>query len=99
MATESEDLQSIESRLTKGDVAPTKAKDNEDFSALTGYTRESKAKAYAAAKTKKVSLQYVDTINDLNGKHKVTVWRLQAQLEEALHLLEVNKASTNGDKK
>lgn len=47
---------SVESKLTKGDAAPPPvAKPNEDILTLTGETRESKAKAYAAEESNKVA--------------------------------------------
>ena len=75
MAIQEDDVESVNTRLTKCDVAPTKVKDSNNISTLTGNTRESKAKAYAVAETKKVSLQYVDTINGLNGKLKENLER------------------------
>ena len=39
-------------------------------STLTGDTRESKAKAYADKATKEVSLQYVNTIQQMNDTHE-----------------------------
>ena len=91
MAAEGDEVESVTTRLTKGDVAPPTIKPSDDLSALTGETRESKAKAYAAVETKKVSLQYVDTINQLNGKHEAQVDDLQAQLDAALRTLKNSK--------
>ena len=56
---------SVETQLTKGDAAPPAAKPDEDISVLTGETRESKAKAYAAAESKKVAAAYSDTVATL----------------------------------
>ena len=54
MAAEGDDEISEETRLTKGDRVPKPANDTDDsdLSTLTGETRESKAKAYAAEATK-----------------------------------------------
>ena len=49
-----DDIISINTRLTKGDAAPPPANNNDGCSTLTGNTRESKAKAYAAEEIKKV---------------------------------------------
>ena len=38
-----------------------------------GETRESKAKAYAAEESKKVTAQYIGTIQDLNSKLKKAI--------------------------
>ena len=69
MATEEDDDISIKKRLTKGDKVPTAAagSDTEELFALTGETRESKAKAYAAEATKVVAAQYIGIITDLQG--------------------------------
>ena len=60
MALEGGKEVSLDTRLTKENVAPPAAtsSDNTDISALTGYTRESKAKACATEESKKVSAQY-----------------------------------------
>ena len=54
MCTENDDVESIDTRLTKDDEAPPEATSttNDDISNLTGETRESKAKAYAAEESK-----------------------------------------------
>ena len=100
MAVEGDDVNSVDTRLTKGNEPPPKAfspdEDSIDASTLTGETRESKAKAYAAEATKTVSLQYVDTINKLNGQHENTVSDLQKQLDAALSRLQT-AAITNHD--
>ena len=61
---------SVDTRLTKGNVTPPAASspDNTDISALTGETRESKAKAYVAEVSKKVASQYVGTITTMSSK-------------------------------
>ena len=69
MATEGDNRESVNTRLTKYDLAPAKVKEGNNFSVLAGDTRESKAKHYATAE-KNVSLQYVDITNNLNCKHK-----------------------------
>ena len=51
-------LGTVESRLTKGNIAPHPA-NSVMVSALTEETRESKAKAYTAKESKKVAAQYV----------------------------------------
>ena len=89
MAQDGGTIMSEESRLTKGDVAPPRA-DLSVVSALTGETRESKAKAYAAEESKKVAAQYIGTIATLNTKFKDSdkkVENLQSQLELALKAL------------
>ena len=49
MAMDGNENASVESKLTKGDKAPTPSKKStDDISALTGETREYKAKAYVA---------------------------------------------------
>ena len=49
LATEDDDIKSVETQLTKDDVAPRSLlKPNDDLSTPTGETRESKARAYAA---------------------------------------------------
>ena len=47
MTTEGDDVDLVNTWLTKGDIAPPKAM-KDDLSMMTGNTRESKAKAYAA---------------------------------------------------
>ena len=50
MATEGDDVESIDTRLTKGNEAPSAidvVSCQDDVSNLTGENRESKAKAYA----------------------------------------------------
>ena len=63
MAMDGDDINSVNTRLTKGDAAPPPAAKDDGWSTLTGDTRESKAKAYAAEETKKVSLQYVQQMD------------------------------------
>ena len=67
--TKSDDLASVDTRLIKDNVTPYKAKKKDDMATLTGYTRESNDKAYATEESKNVSLQYVDVINKIIGKH------------------------------
>ena len=50
-----------ETRLTKGDKAPPPAT-SDDLSDMTGSTRESEAKRYAAAEVQNVTQQYMGTI-------------------------------------
>ena len=58
----------LETQLTKGDKAPPPAKNADDkISVLTGETRESKAKSYAAAESKKVAAAYSDTVATLQN--------------------------------
>ena len=71
MGIEGDDDISIETRLTKGDKLPTAVDETDDLSALTGETRESKAKAYAAEATKEVAAQYIGTITDLKEELKL----------------------------
>ena len=85
---------SVETQLTKGDAAPPTAKsEGDNISALTGETRESKAKAYAAAESKKVAAAYSDTVatlqQNLNSKDKDIM-----DLKNKLELL-LNKMSSN----
>ena len=88
MAVEGDDVESVETRLTKGDKPPPAATSNvtyaDDASTLTGDTRESKAKAYADKATKAVSLQYVNTIQQINETHEQKVANLEKRLAEAL---------------
>ena len=72
LTVEGDDVDTVETRLTKNEALP-KAKrasiPDDQMSVLTGEIRESKAKDYTAEKAKKVSLQYVNTINQINGEH------------------------------
>ena len=52
MAMEGDDINSVNTRLTKNQ-APGKLTENDSMSEITGETRESKVKAYAARETKK----------------------------------------------
>ena len=71
MATENDDVESIDTRLTKDDDAQPEAASTtaDDVSNLTGETRESKAKAYAAEESKKVALQYIGTMDTMKSDH------------------------------
>ena len=99
MAMDGNDDGSIESRLTKGDKAPPSAKKaTDEISALTGETRESKAKAYAAEELKKVATQYVGTISNLTSKLEGStnaVADLEARLAHALRQLKCNNGSAD----
>ena len=72
MAQDGGTFLSEESRLTKGKIAPPQA-DLSVVSALTGETRESKVKAYAAEESKKLAAQYIGSIQDLNSKLKKAI--------------------------
>ena len=65
MALDTDEV-SIETRLTKGDAAPPPAinidEGDDEHSALSGSTRESKAKRYADAAVKEVAAEYSGTI-------------------------------------
>ena len=63
----------------KDDDAPPAAK-VDDLSTLTGETRESKAKAYGAAESKKIATQYMSTIDGLKDQHKQEMDEIRAQL-------------------
>ena len=91
MATEDDDIASISSRLTKGDIAPQKAVVDDSCSTLTGDTRESKARAYAAEETKKVTLQYVKQIDTIKEQNENKVAYLQAQLDVVLKKLQLSE--------
>ena len=52
LATEDDDIASVESRLTKGNIAPPSLGSHDNVFALSGENRESKAKAYATAEKK-----------------------------------------------
>ena len=92
MALDTDEV-SIETRLTKGDAAPPPAihidENEEDQSALSGSTRESKAKRYADAAVKEVAAEYSGTIinmsNDLGQKDDKI-----AELERLLKSLQRN---------
>ena len=92
---------SLETHLSKGDGAsPVALKniDTSDVSALTGETRESKAKACAAVESRKVVVQYVGTIYNLKYKlydNERKVLEIQMKLDQALKALEsaTNKIS------
>lgn len=95
MAMEGDDIDSVNTRLTKNYEAPAKITETEDISVLTGETRESKAKAYAAAETKKVSLQYVETIDNINGQHQEEMVSIEAKLAAVMLELEQAKKGLN----
>ena len=88
MAVEGDDVDSVNTRLTKGDDPPPAAKssmlNSDEASTLTGDTRESKAKAYADKATKEVSLQYVNTIQQMNDNHEQEVANLERKLAAAM---------------
>ena len=92
MALDTDEV-SVETRLTKGDAAPPPAihiaENDEDQSALSGSTRESKAKRYADAAVKEVAAEYSGTIinmsNDLGQKDDKI-----AELERLLNSMQQN---------
>lgn len=90
MATGADDIHSVDTCLTKGDIAPPKASTTEDWSTLTGETCESKSKAYAAEDTRKVSLQYVQQIDSMKVKRDQTVADLQSEMDAILQLMSIN---------
>jgi len=69
-ATEGDDVSTGVTQLTKDIDAPPPPASFDDISILTGNTTESKAVEYAAKETKNVASQYINTIHDINGKHK-----------------------------
>ena len=72
MVIEGDDAESIDTGLTKGNVAPPAvdlSHSDDDMSNLTGNTRESNVKAYAAEKSKKVASQYIYTIDAMKKEH------------------------------
>ena len=97
MAMEGDDINSVDTRLTKNQ-APGKLTENEEMSEITGETRESKAKAYAAQETKKVSLQYIDTIAQLNGNHQNEMGDMQEKLAVIMRELEMAKEGIEKEK-
>ena len=90
MAMEGDDINSVDTRLTKNQ-APVKLNESDSLSEITGETRESKAKAYAVQETKKVSLQYIDTIAQLNGNHQNEMGEMQEKLAAIMRELELAK--------
>ena len=103
MAAEGDDDLSVESRLTKGDQIPTVAddEDNSDLSTLSGETRESKAKAYAAEATKAVAAQYIGTIEEFKAKQKADDNKFAAierQLEAAMKALATATCKSAGER-
>ena len=85
MAMDTDDV-SIETRLTKGNAAPPPAindADNDEMSALSNSTRESKAQRYADSAVKDVVREYSGTIlnmtSDLGAKDD-EIAKLQAML-------------------
>ena len=90
MAVEGHDVTTVDKRLTKGNEPLPKAAKNElptyDLSTIIMEAREFKTKAYAAKDTIKVFLQYVDTINQLNGKCAQVVDDFQAKLVSIVRL-------------
>ena len=95
-----EDEVSVETRLTKGDAAPTPAiliNDTVDEqSEMTGSTRESKAKKYADAAVKEVISEYSGTILNMSSDIEAKVDRI-AQLE--LMLKNMNNTPMEGTEK
>ena len=72
MTAEGDDDITVESRLTKLEQIPAVARDavDSDISALTGETRESKAKTYAAEETKAVAAHHIRTIEKMKTNPK-----------------------------
>ena len=87
MAVEGDDdLESVDTRLTKGNVAPpalTSFTNDDDISNITGNTRESKAKAYALEESKKVATQYISSIDAMKIEHDKALLALTAKLQAA----------------
>ena len=85
MVVEGDDADSVETRLTKADNPPPAATSNTPYSDnASTRTRDTKAKAYADKATKAVSLQYVNTIQEMNETHEWKVANLEKRLEEVL---------------
>ena len=78
MAAEGEEVELVDTRLTKNralhpKVKANEEKDTDDVSCLTVETRESKAKAYAAVESKKIASQYITTISDIKHSNQQVV--------------------------
>lgn len=88
LAQDNETVASLESRLTKGDIAPRQV-DLSVVSAMTGENRESKAKACVAEESKKVPAQYGGTIagSKVKFKKEIQVESLQSKLDIVLKAL------------
>ena len=97
MCTEEDDAESIDTRLTKDDDAQPEAASTstDDVSNLTGETRESKAKAYAAEESKKVALQYIDTMDNMKSDHMKELEEMKSTLAAALLQLGINQKGEN----
>ena len=85
MAMEGDDINTVDSRLTKGSEAPPTADLNvqDGCSTLTGETRESKAKAYAAEESMKVASQYISSIDNMKSEHDKQIAELMYKLKAA----------------
>ena len=92
MAIEGDDVATLDTKLTKGDQAPPAAESvaSEGMSDLTGHTRESKAKAYAAEASKKVASQYISSIDNMKVEHNQAMTDLMEKLCAAELKLESN---------
>ena len=92
MALDTDEV-SVETRLTKGNAAPPPAihiaENDEDHSALSGSTRESKAKRYADAAVKEVAAEYSGTIINMSNDLGERDDRI-AELERLLNAMQQN---------
>ena len=92
MALDTDEV-SVETRLTKGNAAPPPAihiaENDEDHSALSGSTRESKAKRYADAAVKEVAAEYSGTIINMSNDLGQRDDRI-AELERLLNAMQQN---------
>ena len=67
------------------------------MSNLTGETRESKAKAYAAKESKRLALQYIGIIANLQSTHNKEIEDMKATLDASLLQLQLNN-DASGEK-
>ena len=102
MAAEGEEVELVDTRLTKNralhpKVKANEEKDTDDVSCLTVETRESKAKAYAAVESKKIASQYITTISDIKYSNQQVFSDLQAKVDAALNQIAKKSTPTVND--
>ena len=101
MAVEGDEVNTLDTKLTKGDKAPPAADSiaTDGLSDITGNTRESKAKAYAAKESKKVASQYISSMDNMRDEHNQAMIELMEKLRAAELKLESNKNEDVEDEK
>ena len=93
MTVEGDKVDTLDTKLTKGDEAPpvTDSVATDGLSDLTGNTKESKAKPYAADASKKVATQYISSISNMKVEHNQAMAELIEKLRTAELKMESNK--------